>query len=201
MNRRLPRGVAGRAVRALALATACLTLLSACVVGYTGYPGKTALRADAGPGAPDLTYRVNKFPVLHGSGDKAIDKVLAESPAFSGPVRIYEGNPEPDKGLFLEVHVQWVPPTATAMVFGYLSVATLTILPAYSGHDGYVVSYRLFRDGELAKVYQYPVTRKVALWLPLLVLVWVNAMTPGESKVFTRTTHRFLADAAADGLL
>jgi hypothetical protein len=144
---------------------------------------------------------VNKFPVLHGSGDKAVGKALDASGRFGGTVRLYEGSPEPDKGLFLDVHVEWVPPTAAAMVFGYLSVSTLTILPAYSGHDGYVVTYTLYRDGERAKVYQYPVTRKVALWLPLLVLVWVNALTPSESKVFTRTTDRFLAAAAADGLI
>lgn len=87
------------------------------------------------------------------------------------------------------------------MVFGYLSLATLTILPAYSGKDGYSVAYRVSVDGEPGKVYRYTIRRKVGLWLPLLPFVWVNLMTSSERDAFHATTARFLADARAEGVL
>lgn len=175
-------------------------LLSGCITAYTGYPRAVDISRQ-GPGAHVAAYTIKKFDVLNAGGEQAIEETLRESPAFADADRLYEGDPVPGKGVVVEVDPNYQAPSLPAVIFGYLSVTTLTILPAYSAKDGYSVGYRVSVDGAPAKTYRYTVRRKVGLWLPLLVFIWVNLLTTSEEDAFHATTSRFLADAHADGLL
>jgi hypothetical protein len=181
------------------LALAALAL-SGCVTGYAGYPAAVDVSGAAGTGRP-AHFMIQKFDVLNAGGGEAIEKTLQASPAFADANRVYEGDPIPDKGVLVTVEPTYQAPSLPAVIFGYLSVSTLTILPAYSGKDGYQVAYRVSVDGAPAKVYRYTIQRKFGLWLPLLPFIWVNLLTASERDAFHATTTRFLADAQVDGLL
>jgi hypothetical protein len=183
----------------LAVALAAV-LVSGCITSYGGYPERVQVSGAAEAARPGH-FMIKKFDVLNAGGDEAIEKALRESPAFAGADRLYEGDPIPDSGLLVTVDPAYQAPSLPAVIFGYLSVATLTILPAYSGNDGYSVAYRVSVDGGPPRVYRYAIRRKVGLWLPLLPFIWVNLLTTSERDAFQATTTRFLADARADGLL
>jgi hypothetical protein len=85
--------------------------------------------------------------------------------------------------------------TIPALIFGYLSIATLTILPAWSTKDGYRVKYHLYVDGEEKGVYRYEITRKFGMWIVLLPFVWINLMTYSEEDAFEATAYQFFKDA------
>lgn len=104
----------------------------------------------------------------------------------------------PAKGVYCLVEVDYRPLSLPALIFGYLSVATLGIIPAYSGNDGYWVYYRIYSDRQWVRTYRYPVTRKVGFWLFLVPLSWINFLTYSEADAFTATTHQFFIDASSD---
>lgn len=194
-NGRGRQGMSGAAV-----ALAAMLLLAGCITAYTGYPRAVAVPGQA-PGVRAAAYTIKKFDVLNAGGEQAIEETLRQSPVFADAQRLYEGDPVPEKGVVVDIDPAYTAPSLPAVIFGYLSVSTLTILPAYSGKDGYSVGYRVSVDGEPAKTYRYTVRRKVGLWLPLLAFIWVNLMTSSEEDAFHATTSRFLADAHADGLI
>jgi hypothetical protein len=175
-------------------------LVAGCITGYAGYPDAVPVQAQGGAARP-AHFTIQKFDILNAGGDEAIEETLLESPAFTGADRLYEDDPIPDKGLLVTVSPDYLPPSLPGVIFGYLSVSTLTILPAYSGKDGYRVTYRVSVDGEPAGRYRYEIRRKIGIWLPLLPFIWVNLMTSSERDAFHATTSKFLADAHADGLL
>jgi len=102
---------------------------------------------------------------------------------------------KPGKGWFVNVKVDSRPPSVPAMIFGYLSIQTLTILPVWSTKDGYNVIYEIFKDGERVKSFSYRIKRHVFVWLPLLPFAWVNFMTYHESDAFKATTYQFFIDS------
>lgn len=183
----------------LAVAFAAL-LLAGCITGYAGYPDAVRVAGDAGTQRP-AHFMIQKFDVLNAGGEEAIEETLRESPAFTNADRLYEGDTIPEKGVLVTVDPNYQAPSLPAVIFGYLSVSTLTILPAYSGKDGYSVAYRVSVDGEPAGQYRYMIRRKFGLWLPLLPFIWVNLFTSSERDAFHATTTKFLADARSDGLL
>jgi len=102
---------------------------------------------------------------------------------------------KPVKGWFVNVKVDSRPPSIPAMIFGYLSIQTLTILPVWSTKDGYNVIYEIFRDGERIKSFNYRIKRHVFVWLPLLPFTWINFITYDESDAFKATTNQFFIDS------
>jgi len=103
----------------------------------------------------------------------------------------------PEKGLYLEVETKWKPMTMPALIFGYISVSTLTLLPAWSMHDGYIVKYNIYVDGQKKEAYTYEITRKAGIWLGLLPFAWINLFTYNEEDAFEATAYQFAADAQA----
>lgn len=186
----------------LVIAPAAL-LLAGCITGYAGYPDSVPVAGPSGPSgtARPAQFMIQKFDILNAGGEEAIETTLRESPVFADADRLYEGDAIPDTGLLVTIDPDYQAPSLPAVIFGYLSVSTLTILPAYSGKDGYSVAYRVSVDGEPAGRYRYTIRRKFGIWLPLLPFIWVNLLTASERDVFHATTTRFLADARADGLL
>ena len=90
---------------------------------------------------------------------------------------------------------QWKPLGLPALIFGYISVSTLTILPAWSVQEGFIVHYHLFLDGEKIKSYEYEITRKAGVWLGLLPFIWANLFTYSEADAFKATAFQFFEDA------
>ena len=74
--------------------------------------------------------------------------------------------------------------------------ATLTIVPVWSEHDGYKVTYDVFVNGEKKKSFEYEITRKGGAWIVLLPFAWANFFTYNESDVFEATTYQFFKDSA-----
>ena len=102
---------------------------------------------------------------------------------------------KPKKGLYVEVDTDWKALSMPALIFGYLSVSTLTLLPAWSTKDGYIVKYNVYVDEKKMETYNYEITRKVGLWLGLLPFAWINLLTYSEEDAFKATSNRFVIDA------
>jgi hypothetical protein len=174
------------------LALLLLFPLTGCVATYRDFPA-AALDHPVTPGNCEvLNYQINHFNVLDSGGFNQLQDLFAEGQLCHKTV---QAEKVPDKGLYVAVETEWRPMSLPALVFGYLSVSTLTILPAWSTQDGYVVNYHLYIDGEEKEIYRYKITRKAGVWLGLLPLVWVNAFTYKEADAFTATANQFARDA------
>ena len=106
----------------------------------------------------------------------------------------YFGDSIPETGRFIAIDPFYKTPTLPAMGFGYLSVSTLTILPAWSNHDGFYIRYSIYEDGKLIDTYQYDRERFVALWIVILPFSWINLMTPGEYDAFKDINKEFMEE-------
>ena len=104
-----------------------------------------------------------------------------------------------DMHVHIEVFTR--PHSRAAMSRALFFRMTLGALPWYSGQSGYTVNYHLYRDGTLKQIYRYEITRKVFMWLPLFLFIWINAIMDDQSDAFETSTRQFLADAARDGHL
>lgn len=146
----------------------------------------------------EFTYRIKRLPVFASEeGATAIRDSFSASSAFSN-AKEYFGEEIPKSGNFIAVDPFYKTPTLPAMAFGYLSVSTLTILPAWSNHDGFFIRYSIYKDGELVKTYQYDRERFVALWLPILPFAWINLMVNGEYEVFKDINNQFITEYTQD---
>jgi hypothetical protein len=105
-----------------------------------------------------------------------------------------------DEGIFIDVDVQAILPSTPAMVFGYLSVSTLTILPFWSTQDGSLVIFTVYKDGDRVKSFDYSVRRKGFVWILMLPLVWVNLFTPSEADAFEAISNQFFIDYQDAGI-
>ncbi len=101
----------------------------------------------------------------------------------------------PEKGLYIEVETKWKPMTLPALVFGYISISTLTLLPAWSTKDGYFVKYDVYIDGKKKETYNYEITRKGGIWIGLIPFSWINLITYSEKQAFEATANQFVQDA------
>ncbi|HYS82637.1 MAG TPA: hypothetical protein VEM76_18150 [Anaeromyxobacteraceae bacterium] len=109
------------------------------------------------------------------------------------------GDAPTSSGVSIDVNALWIPPSIPAVVYGYVDVGLLGLLPLYSDSMGYDVQYTVFLDGRKIRIYEYPIRRKVFMWLPVLPFVWVNLLTEAESEAFAGVTRRFFSDASRDG--
>lgn len=168
-------------------------LLASCLATYRDFPKDMIGRAPTAKPYGTLSYQVKPFPVINAGGQAVLDTIFRERTPFSKTRSVSE---MPARGIFCLVDVEWRPPSLPAVAFGYLSISTLTLLPAWSMHEGYVVHYRVFIDGEARDSFDYPITRKFGLWLGLLPLAWANLFTHSEAEAFEATAYQFFNDAA-----
>lgn len=80
-----------------------------------------------------------------------------------------------------------------------LAGMSLFALPWYDDDHGQVVLYNLYLDGKLQHTYRYEITQKGIVWLPLVLFLWANYFTAGETETFEETARQFVADAERDG--
>ena len=168
------------------------TVLISCITTYRNFPVTMVGKPPESKPYSTLYYTIKKFPVLDAGGHRALRSVFRSKSNFSETVKVAE---MPPKGIYCVVDVQYTPPGLPALIFGYVSVGTLTFVPAWSLHDGYVVAYHVFMDGEKKRTFEYEITRKVGLWAFLLPLAWVNVMTYSEAEAFEATAYQFFEDA------
>jgi hypothetical protein len=127
---------------------------------------------------------------LAGGSDALKQRIKHNSP-FKEVVFVDEPQ---DQGLFIDVDIDPINPSIWAMGFGYLSVATLTILPAWSTQDGNYVTFNVYDNGERVESNEYEVRRGVFVWILMLPLAWVNLATPSEAGAFEAITDQFFLD-------
>jgi hypothetical protein len=167
-------------------------VLLGCVTSYRDFPVE-ALDHKPQPGTcVEMYYNIKKFDVLDVGGYSRLQDIFRNAGLCRKMVPV---DNVPGKGLYVEVDTKWKPLSLPALVFGYLSISTLTFLPAWSTNDGYLVRYDLYIDGEKKETYSYEITRTAGIWIVLLPFAWVNLLTYGEEQAFEATANQFVKDA------
>ncbi len=162
--------------------------LSSCMT-YRGYPdAPTVVVPGAAKKIEPLHYAINGSAMF--SGPTAIrDALVAEAP-FAG---VTPADGEVTQGYYLRVKIEQLSPSIPAVLFGYLSYITLTILPSWSTQDGSVLTFTLYKDGKEIRAKDYIIRRGTFVWIVMLPLLWVNLMTPSEDEAFAAATRDFMA--------
>lgn len=138
--------------------------------------------------ADTLYYNVTGSALF--AGPNSIRNVLTAESAFSASA---PRESAPGRGTFIDVRIEQLPPSMAAVVFGYISYATFTILPFWSTQDGSLLRFTLYRDGQIAGSEERVLGRKTFVWAAMLPFVWVNLLTPDEEEAFAATTREVLA--------
>ena len=89
-------------------------------------------------------------------------------------------------------------PSETLEMF---SESLYLLIPIYSGHGGFELSYSFYGRYQLIKTYKYEITEKRASWLVLLPFAWINCFTYSLEDAVRATTAQFIVDAQRDGYL
>ena len=169
--------------------------LSGCVTKFKNVDSPEQFYSKSKP-ITSLNYQIRSTPIFTSKADlKSIDKSINASKLFTSTERYYDESP-PKKGIYISVEAIYNPPTVPALAFGYLSVSTLTFLPVWSNHDGHKAKYSIYNNGELIKTFEYDRERFIALWLPIILISWVDLFTDGSYESFASMTNQFLFDAA-----
>ena len=166
--------------------------LSSCIILYRDFP---AARVGQPPELKQydlLSYRINRFPVPDEGSQAALRSVFENKTPFANTASVME---TPRTGVYCRVDVEYKPAGLPAVIFRYVSLATLTALPSWSVREGFIVRYHLFVDGEKKKTFEYTITRKMGLWLGLLPVSWLNWFTDTEAEAFEATARQFFEDA------
>ena len=140
-------------------------------------------------------------------GYRAVGRTLTASGMFSA---LNEIQSLPKAGLFCKVQFEPIPPSTVVQYFlesqlqfinlGILAlIPALTLLPYYTDEGGTTVIYSLYQDGQLLKVYRYPIYKKGAGWFALLPFAWINYFTTDLADAVEGATLQFLIDAQRDG--
>ncbi|EMY71562.1 hypothetical protein LEP1GSC199_1531 [Leptospira vanthielii serovar Holland str. Waz Holland = ATCC 700522] len=170
---------------------------SSCITYYRDYPTIEAPQKSSNPSKVKLFYHIEPFPILEFGGYTALKSFFKTKmkSQFSDTEEIIDPTSIPKKGVYCKVSTQWAPISAPALIFGYISVATATILPSWSSNEGFDVTYSVYKDGQKVKDFVYSPRRSIFLWIFTLPVVWINLFTSTEEEVFKATTYQFLEDA------
>lgn len=163
-------------------------------VTYRDFPEKYIGKQPASKSSNKvLHYKIINGTIAGGSG-RLNDIIQFDSP-FSQTVKM---DTMPDKGLFLKVTIEQRLPNIATFIFGYISIATLTIFPFWSTEDGSNVQFQIYQDGQFQKSYEYRVRRSGFVWILMAPFAWVNAFTYSESEAFEAIAFKFFEDAGPD---
>ncbi|MBJ6802614.1 LIC12231 family lipoprotein [Geomonas propionica] len=175
----------------LVLLSVIALLLSGCAT-YRDFPADALDHKMTTGTCGVMYYNVGKFDMLDVGGYSTLQNVFRDAKMCKKMVQVDE---KPEKGLYVDVETKWKPMTVSALAFGYLSFSTLTLVPAWSTRDGYIVKYNIYVDGAMKETYRYEITRKAGVWLGLLPFAWINAFTYSEDEAFDATARQFSFDA------
>jgi hypothetical protein len=148
------------------------------------------------PRTETMYYRVRPLQGLSMGGMDELKRSMKRNGVFANTELV---DAPTQRGVSVDVHAIWVPPSLGAMVYGYVDVSLLGLLPLYSDSMGYDVQYTVYRDGQKVRIYEYAIRRRVFMWLPVLPFAWVNLLTGDETDAFSAITQRFFLEASRDG--
>jgi len=173
-----------------------ILILNGCV-SYGNYPKVESFESKKE--YPHLKYTLSGTKGW-GGGSRSLEETLKLEGNFKSIEKLgtnLETNLETkeETGLFINAKTHAIAPSIPAMAFGYASYATATFLPFWSTQDGYEITFEVYNDGKRLKNYNYSSNRRTFVWMPMIVLVWVNYFTPSEKDVFAAITRQFLIDA------
>lgn len=168
-------------------------MLSSCILHYKDITHEEPVKLTK-DNVDKIGFKVQKLPFFASdSSVKAVRDAFNNS-KDSISVKEYFGEEVPTSGVFVSVEPLYKTPDMPAVAFGYISFTTLTILPVWSNHDGFTITYNVFKDGKLIKTAQYEKERFLAVWLPLVAFSWTNLFTTSEYDAFYSSTNEFLTD-------
>ncbi|MDH5657029.1 MAG: hypothetical protein OEZ34_14035 [Spirochaetia bacterium] len=136
-----------------------------------------------------VTYRVSGATL--GNGMKVVRRKLAVDSPFDN---VHFSTSLEKEGTFIEFRVENVDPSVPSAIFFWISIFTLTILPAWSTEDGYDVHITVYENGVKKRSFYYESRRSTFIWLFALPLLPVNLIIPGEHKAFTSIINQFFID-------
>lgn len=183
-----------RKSKALVCLVASAFVLTGCIVNYSEVADVDQIKKQQIEYPAKLFYKVERPDIINSGGPERIGEILAKNGYFLETEKYFDEE-IPQEGYFLLVKNDYRPPSLPAVVFGYISISTLTFLPAWSTRDGYDVFYELYQDGNKLKTFDYRIRRTAGFWIVLLPLVWVNLLTDSETDAFESATYQFLRDA------
>lgn len=204
----------GSAIAHLTWPFGLLVLLSSCIAAYTDFPAQALQARREAQKNETLFYRVVPFPLSelappalpsyfyllnHHRADLYVVEALEANPVF---VNVDRRTAPPLKGRFCLVRMYVVPESAAwpRLVQGDAYTTLPAYLwPAYSGDGGYMLTYSLYVDQDLKKVYRYDITVKAAQWVGLLPFAWINFFTYRAEEAFKATVLEFFHEAERDG--
>ena len=163
----------------VSFSTGCMT--------YRNFPTQSPASMPAKREAT-LHYNIDGSALF--AGPSAIRDVLASDAPYSS---LSPSDKPGNSGDFLQVKIDQSPPSMPAVVFGYISYSTLTILPFWSNQDGSILTFTLYRNGAQQESKEYLINRGTFVWLGMLPFAWVNFMTPSEADAFRACARDFLA--------
>jgi hypothetical protein len=174
------------------IAVVMMITLNSCVVGYRHYPREQLAKPAAPKQFHTLYYFVEGQTIA--GGHLAIRGALKKQGPFE---QAEERAVAPESGVFVHAKIQSIAPSVGAFIAGYVSYATLTILPSWSTRDGAMVVFTVYKDGQAVKTYEYETRRFIGVWLGLLPFIWANLLTANEEQVCVAITKQFFEDAEA----
>ncbi len=107
----------------------------------------------------------------------------------------------PAAGTFIRARTRDLEMSLAGKIYGYIALSFFTIIPFYNGETGCDVIFEVFSDGRMLKSYSYPIHRHLFVWLGVLPVSWISALTPSEWDAAHAAAYRFFDDVAHDGLL
>jgi len=142
-------------------------------------------------------------------GYHAVGRTLTASGMFSDLTEIEN---LPKAGFFCKVDFEPIPPSTVVQNYlasqlqfinqGVLAlIPAVNLLPYYTDEGGTTVIYTLYQNGQLQKVYRYPIHKKGVGWIGLLPFAWINYFTTDLEDAVEGATFQFLIDAQRDGYL
>ena len=156
-------------------------------------PGPRAgVRGPSGPVA--VTLAVERKVGWDEAADRA---ALLETLQQQGGMQIQPVSQLTGEGVGLAIKVRDVPASDAAEAMAIVSMATATIVPAFSGSEGLDVRFEVQRQGKPAGIYEYQARRQVLIWLPLLPFAWVNLITPYRADALRGIARQFLHDSGS----
>lgn len=169
-----------------------LFLFTGCIT-YRNFPKEYIDRTPektAGNSHQKVCYRIENGSVF--GGYERLDEIFRKKAPFGEAIKEDEIQ---KKGLFINIKIEQVIPSAASLIFEYFSISTLTILPVWSTKDGYNIHYDIYLDGNRLKRFTYEVRRRAFIWIIMLPFSWVNLFTYSESDAFQATANKFFIDA------
>lgn len=170
-----------------------LLSLCGCAVHYKNLENLSPVSMPL-DGTREIQYQFVRLPLLTSDDSREAVRDALISTDNSLKLKEYYGLDIPKKGVFILIEPLYKTPSLSAAVFGYISVASATILPAWSNEDGFIIKYSVYKDSKLIETFQYEQERFLALWIALLPVSWINFMTATEYDAFYNATNRFIED-------